>query len=207
MNTKQIIFIFAPGVLAGAERVVLTGVNALWKLGVKVEIIVIKETRLPHLAHDFIALINPEISIHVVECKKAFDISLRSQILKIITQASKETILHTHGFKALFYSFLLVTKHKIVHTHHGNTSHTLSVRIYESISYQLMKRCSALIAVSDKMKSELLIDLFPYKKIFIIENMLSLNNAQDIYQQRKNLKSVKVRISNSYVKICKIFKI
>ena len=185
MESTQSIFIFAPGVLAGAERVVLTGVNALWKIGVPVSIIVIKERRQPHLAQDFIALLNPEIPVHSIECKKAFDLSLKSKIKNLLKQYPTSAIIHTHGFKALFYSYLVFSKNKIVHTHHGNTAHTLTVRIYEKISYHIMKKCSAVIAVSLKMKNELLADLSPYKNIYVIENMLSLTNAGEIYQKRK----------------------
>jgi hypothetical protein len=41
------IFIFAPGVLAGAERVVLTGISALFEEGMAPKIIIIKESRAP----------------------------------------------------------------------------------------------------------------------------------------------------------------
>lgn len=178
------IFIFAPGVLAGAERVVLTGINALFEEGIAPKIIIIKESRAPQYADEFIKLLNPKISCNVFVTTTPLDFSLGKKIKNSIEQESRSAVIHTHGFKALFYSYMIFSPHPLIHTHHGNTGHTLKVRIYEHLATKLMKKCRHVIAVSENMKNELLIILKPYNRISIVENMLSLKNASEIREKR-----------------------
>jgi glycosyltransferase involved in cell wall biosynthesis len=174
------IFIFAPGVLAGAERVVLTGISALFEEGMAPKIIIIKESRAPQYADEFIKLLNPNISYNVFVTTTPLDFSLRKKIKKIIEQESRSAVIHTHGFKALFYSYMVFSPHPLIHTHHGNTGHTLKVKVYEHLATKIMKKCRHVIAVSENMKNELLIMLKPYNRISTVENMLSLKNATEI---------------------------
>lgn len=187
--------VFAPNVLAGAERVVITGTIALFDLGYNPHLIVIKETRAPHYADNFVKEFPKDLKITIVHSVKALDFNLSARIEKSLTLNS---IIHTHGFKALVTCKLLKKKFKHVHTHHGNTSHTFKVRIYEWMADLAMKRCDHVIAVSEVMKTKLLQVLAPYKKITAIPNMLSFKNAEAIRNIRRS-RSVNNKINLIFI--------
>lgn len=185
MNLKinlKIIFVMAPGVLAGAEKVVLTGLNALIENGETPSIIVIKETRAPHLADAFIKELPKGVIFHTVITEKAIDLKLPKRILEVINSHYNHMnlIVHSHGFKALIATSLSRFKKRHVHTHHGNTGHTLKVKFYEFLANLFMRKTHQVVAVSHKMQKDLKFSLFPFSKIAIIENMLSFNEAQSL---------------------------
>lgn len=196
MKKNSPLFIFAPGVLAGAERVVLTGINSLYELGSNPQIIVIKESRAPHLADNFLGLINPKIIYHIIETQKPFDLKITKKIRHIAEENNQLSIMHSHGFKALFYAYMAQTKLPLIHTHHGNTGVSLKVRAYEYLAFKLMKKCKHIIAVSDKMKMELIQKLKVPQKITTIDNMLSIKNASEIrsLRQKKLIDETKINL-------------
>jgi glycosyltransferase involved in cell wall biosynthesis len=178
------VLILAPGVLAGAEKVVLTGLIALHKIGLNPLIVIIRETRSPQFAEDFKNILPPFIEYTMIDSVRALDFELPSQLAIVLKQESLPVVLHSHGFKALIASYFARKKRAHIHTHHGNTGHTFKVRIYEKIAMTAMKTCDRVVAVSLKMKEELIISLRPFKKIIAIENMLSLDNAAKIRSAR-----------------------
>ncbi|MDO9182054.1 MAG: hypothetical protein Q7U04_06580, partial [Bacteriovorax sp.] len=127
VNTYRPIIILAPGVLAGAEKVVLTGITALYELGLNPLMIIIRETRIPQLANDFQKALNPNIENIIIDSKSAMDLKLPKKLKKILKNQELPIVLHTHGFKALVAGFLAKGKSIHIHTHHGNTSHTFKV--------------------------------------------------------------------------------
>ena len=168
------IHIFAPGPIAGAEKVVLEGLKSLLDQKIVVHCIIIQEIRAPKLANIFQELLNKyEISSELVITTKAFDLSLKKKI-QISIQNHTATHLHTHGFKALFYTYLANNNLPHIHTHHGNTAHTLKVKLYEFIAHKLMKRCDAIVAVSTKMQEDLIKMGVDQGRIRYIANMLSI---------------------------------
>lgn len=185
-NNFRPIIIFTPSLLAGAEKVVITGTNALSELGLDPHLIVIKESRAPHFADHFIKEFSSNVKMTVIESKKAFDFKLPKKIDALLKKETKNVLIHTHGFKALIVCQLLTSKCLRLHTHHGNTSHTLKMRIYEWMADFSMKRCHRVIAVSDEMKEKLLKELAPYQLISTVSNMLSFNNADQIRSYRKS---------------------
>jgi glycosyltransferase involved in cell wall biosynthesis len=179
------IIVFAPSVLAGAEKVVITGTHSLFDLGLDPHLIIIKEMRAPHFAEHFANEFSTQIKITVVESSKAFDFSLALKINDIIKKEKKKTIVHTHGLKALVICQFVFSSAFHIHTHHGNTSHNFKMRIYEWMADVAMKRCDQIIAVSEEMKLRLLKTLTPYKNISVVPNMLSFKNADQIRAFRK----------------------
>lgn len=177
------IIVFAPNVLAGAEKVVITGTKALQELGLSPHLIVIQETRAPLHAENFIKEFPSDIKISIVKSTKALDFNLSQEIEKCIKD-DKNIIIHTHGFKALVACRLMKGKIPHVHTHHGNTSHTFKVKVYEWLADLAMKRCDKVIAVSEEMKTLLLKNLSPFKKIVTVPNMLSFKNASTVRNMR-----------------------
>ena len=57
----------APGVLAGAEKVVLTGLASLLELGLNPLIIIIRETRSPKTAEEFQKALPPLIESKIID--------------------------------------------------------------------------------------------------------------------------------------------
>lgn len=188
------VIIIAPGVLAGAEKVVLTGLSALSDLGQNPLLIVIKETRVPHFAEEFIRMTPKSIETISVTATRAFDLSLPQKIKMALQKETGPLVIHTHGFKALIAVFLMRANAPHVHTHHGNTAHTFKVRLYEKLALLVMKSCQAIIAVSEEMKIQLTKSL-DEKKIRVVDNMLSFKNAQRIREARlKNQKHQKIQL-------------
>lgn len=175
-NESKIIHIFAPGPTGGAEKVVLVGLIALKELGLKITPIIIKELRCPDYADYFCEkLIEKNIEPIVVETSKAFDLSLFLKIKTLILRI-KPDIIHTHGHKALIYTSKVVSDSiHMIHTHHGNTAHTIKVKFYEWMALRTMKKASAVVAVSEAMEQELATSGVEKKKLHFIPNMLSLN--------------------------------
>jgi len=178
------ITIFAPGMLAGAERVVITGLKALKEIGLNPKIIVIQEERIPQYADDFLKILNNEIDYSVIKTKSALDIKLPAKISQILKHENGQLILHTHGFKALLMTLIIKKHFPVVHTHHGNTGHTFKVRFYEHLAKLSMRFCQKIILVSKQMEK----DFKSFSNTITIDNMLSLKNANEIRLQRQNKK-------------------
>ena len=193
------VLVLAPGVLAGAEKVVLTGLSALSDMGLNPLMIIIRETRAPHFAHDFQKMIPSHIDNRIIDSTKALDIQLPHRLKECLEDQTMPLVLHSHGFKALIACYMSKGKRPHLHTHHGNTAHTLKVRIYEKIAMMTMKSCRVVIAVSHKMKAELESSLRPFNKIVVIENMLSLKNASKIRSERALLNKSNEFINLIYV--------
>lgn len=183
-NNIRPVLVLAPGVLAGAEKVVLTGIKGLQEMGLNPLMIIVRETRSPHFADAFLKAMPDNIESVTIDSTKAFDLKLPKRLKSALNNQSSQVILHSHGFKALIACYMMKGKIPHLHTHHGNTAHTFKVRIYERIAMMTMKTCNQVIAVSHKMKQELDRNLHPYNKITVIENMLSLTNAAKIRSER-----------------------
>jgi len=183
MKPFSIVHVFAPNVLAGAERVVITGLNSLIETHPGLHIILIKELRNPTHVENFISFLDKRINVSVLKSKSAIDLDLIKKMREEI-QSISNPVIHTHGYKALILTFLAVkNSFPFVHTHHGNTSHTFKVKIYEWLAFKTMKKIDATICVSDAMKT-LLEKSVPSNQLFVIENMLSLTNASEIRNER-----------------------
>lgn len=193
LKDKTIITIIAPNVLAGAERVVLSGLQALTENreanDFNLKIIVIKELRFPNRAEDFIKeiyKIDPKRRIQIIEIKTkgAIDLAFFFSMKRALCDNFEKVIIHTHGYKALIYSYFSsfcspLKKLPIVHTHHGNTGHTKLVKIYEFIAMMIMAKITNVIAVSPIMESELT-KKNKLKNVSLVLNMLSLNHLNDL---------------------------
>lgn len=176
----------SPGKMAGAEKVVLTGLKALVEIGLCPLMIIIKEERNPILSREFIAELDPRIQYRIVSSKKAIDWNLVREIKRVLKEVENiPYIIHTHGFKALVTTKLVFSNKAHFHTHHGNTGHTFKVKCYEAFAFFVMRFCTHIVAVSKQMEILLLKELYPIKSISTIDNMLSLTNAKDVAQANK----------------------
>lgn len=173
------IHIFTPGPIGGAERIIIAGLTELYRQGLSPELLIIKEERVPQVTEAFIDLVKKtNIKYSVISSRKVFDPALLKELKKKL-RTLKPKIIHTHGFKATFYASLVKPSScKFVVTHHGTTAHTLKVRMYEKLERVVMKRADAVIAVSKKMKADLIQHEVPSSTIEVIENFLALTPTQ-----------------------------
>ena len=183
LDQQKVIFLFTPGPIGGAEKVVASGLKALVAKGIKASLWVIKEERAPAVTEAFITLRKSEgVAFQVVSSRGIFE----SQLLKQLKSAFKleaPAIIHAHGFKSAFYGQLAKPKNSnFIITHHGKTSHTFKVKVYEFIELQMMKRASGVIAVSTEMKGMLIKDGVSADKIQVVENLMT----SKVMDQSKN---------------------
>lgn len=178
------VLVLAPGVLAGAEKVVLTGLSGLQEAGLNPLMVIIRETRAPQFAEAFHKAVPAGIECMIIDSTKALDLQLPKRLKATLINQTLPLVLHSHGFKALIACYMMKGNRPHLHTHHGDTGHTFKVRIYEKIAMLTMKSCQHVIAVSDKMKRDLEEKLAPFNKISTVENMLSLTNAAKIRDER-----------------------
>ena len=175
------IHLFVPGPFGGAEQVILTGLEKL-KNEVKIELWIIKEKRVPQYAEYLLnEVIKRDIPYRIFEVDGIFDIKL---IKKLKGSLPIDSIYHAHGLKASFYAYLSKNSSPLIITHHGDTSHTLKVKVYEAIQRFIMRRANLVLAVSNQMK----LDLEAYKiKSIVVENLLSFGNIPlEIIEKKKS---------------------
>jgi glycosyltransferase involved in cell wall biosynthesis len=184
MIPRKVIFLFTPGPVGGAEKIVLNGVKALRAENIDVSLWIIKEERVPEVADAFIQLLSEQnVQSRVFSSQSVFDPRLLRS-LKESMKLEQATIIHAHGFKAAFYAhFAAPQSAKLIITHHGKTGHTFKVKIYEFIETQIMKRANAVIAVSQDMKKMLSTSGINTNKTTVVENFLTtevitLKNSQ-----------------------------
>lgn len=151
----KVIHLMAPGPFGGAEKVVTAGASELSELNVDIEVWVIKELRQPHHAEEFIAHLPTEMKTRRFETSGAISLGLFTALSKAFRKLPTNAIVHTHGFKAAAYASFARPPGLHIHTHHGNTSHTLKVRLYEAIERWIMRRIPEVHAVSETMHATL----------------------------------------------------
>jgi len=170
----RVIHLFAPGPIGGAEKVVASGVCELARQGHEVELWLIREKRDPRWARAFASGLDSSVKTRVFDCVSAYDRSLIRELRAALTEQA--SVLHTHAFKAAFYGHAAKSTHtKHVHTHHGQTAHTLKVRVYEGIERFIMKRADQVHAVSTAMEKHL--KGAGISRVVLVENPLVLRDS------------------------------
>ncbi|MFT6070405.1 MAG: glycosyltransferase involved in cell wall biosynthesis [Bacteriovoracaceae bacterium] len=189
----KVIQLFFPGPMGGAEKVLLSGVKALQDNGFETEIWVVQENRVPYCADDFLTEANElGLKTKAFTCYSVFDRKLKKGLTKKLL-AEKPDIVHAHGFKAALYGHLCTPKMaRLIITHHGITSHTLKVKIYEAIEKWTMKKAFKVIAVSEMMRIDLERRGVPASKIRVVENLLSMEVRPREIPRNKELNLVYV---------------
>jgi glycosyltransferase involved in cell wall biosynthesis len=190
LDNKKIVFLFTPGPIGGAEKIVAFGIRALLQEGIDVSLWVIKEERVPHATDRFIEMLQEVgVSSKIFSSLKIFDHRLLSNLRRALRD-TKPDIIHAHGFKAAFYGKLTApASAALIITHHGKSAHTIKVKVYEFIEEQVMKRSKAVIAVSHDMKRMLVRAGIRESKISVVENFLT---TRVIKAQSKGTSSLKL---------------
>jgi glycosyltransferase involved in cell wall biosynthesis len=111
------------------------------------------------------------LSVRMVHCKGRADWRAVRQIQEYIQEDGIDVI-HTHGYKADLYGYLAAWRsHKpVVATCHNWVGGTAALNVYNHLDRMLLKRFSALAAVSDAVAQRLLDFGVPAGKIKTIAN-------------------------------------
>jgi glycosyltransferase involved in cell wall biosynthesis len=142
----KVTHVIAPGPFAGAERVVLGGLDALAACGHETRLLALRERRAPEHADALVA--RARAGGHAADC-----IDVRGRIDREAVAALGDIdggAVHSHGYKATLFSRLASRRRwqAWVATHHGATSRSLRVRAYQRLLYSAYNKCDAVFAVS-----------------------------------------------------------
>lgn len=173
MKKGKIIHVIAPGGLAGAERVVLGGIDALRAEGEhEVELVVLDERRAPESFAVFASAARA-YGIHPVVIPTRSQIEL-SAIRALYHKLRGAHLVHAHGPKALAWCWAAKPRAtRFVTTHHGDISGDLKAKFYEELSHKIYRRCDRVFAV-DEANRERLAKILGEDKVALVENFLAV---------------------------------
>ncbi len=167
--------IISPGPMAGAENVVLQGCSALRAQGHELSLIVMVESRCPQHAERFLAEARERrISVQTLDVRRRLDPSAVVR-LRSTLRAHRPKVIHAHGYKGLLYAMLArPSRLPLVVTHHGETAHTRSVRLYEALARGLYHRADRVFSVSQATTESLVAAGVRRAKLRTVPNPVSL---------------------------------
>lgn len=165
----------APGPMAGAERVVLGGLEALAAHGAAVRLVCLAESRVPGVVRDFLSAARArDLAVDVVEVRGRLDPGAVHRLRRAL-RAHPDAVLHTHGYKALVYAKLAAPRRRPhVCTQHGQTAHDSKVRLYETVASQLYRTIDRVVAVSPAGRDALVAEGVPAERVVVVRNFLDL---------------------------------
>ena len=177
MNKGAILF--SPGPFGGAEKLILDSVKDL-----QIPIIIIKELRNPKSARVFVDMLKEQdIEPIIIDSRKRYDKELILNLNKII-QDKNIHFIHSHGLKANFINASLNVKR--IATQHGQTSHSLKMKLMELIENKSLKKMNQVIYVSEAMYKD-----SSLKNKILIENFIpELGNINNSIKMHKPFKIV-----------------
>jgi len=183
MRISQII---SPGVIAGAENVVLQGCSALLSRGHALCLLVMVEKRCPQYGEHFMTVArNQGIPVQALHVRGRVDLGAIVR-LRASLKAQDAEVIHAHGYKALVYAMLARRRQvPLVVTHHGETAHAPSARFYETLARTLYGLTDRVFSVSSATTESLVAAGVPRTKLTTVPNPVSLPAPNsDIGQQR-----------------------
>lgn len=145
--------IIAPGPMAGAERVVAAGIEAL-SATCEPSVVVLADARASADAEAFAEACRPHAPVRRVVLTSAFDVGALAAIRNERWLASPD-VLHVHGYKALGYGIAAAGTTPLVATLHGETHATPQVRRYELAARRVYAACARVFLVSEAQRSPL----------------------------------------------------
>ncbi len=167
----RVLHLIAPGPIAGAERVVLGGVPALAAAGVEVVLGVMGDARAPQDAERFVAALGDAVPVRRLDTRGRLDVRALAALRRAV---EGQDWVHAHGYKALSYAVAARGRRRLAATHHGDTSHSRRVRLYETLQARLYRSADLVFAVSGDVQTHLLgLGLAP-GRVPLVANPLTL---------------------------------
>ena len=175
----RILHLISSSGLFGAERVMLVLCKALTKKSFHPIVGVIKNKKNPHTEIGDEAE-SSGLSTVIFPCNGQFDLKLIFKIRKFIKK-HKIDIVHSHGYKSNLFG--LLASYRMVSTittnHNWLTNHW-RLKIYCLLDSIWMRKFDQIVAVSEKIKEEMLNKKIPGNKISVIDNGIDLDRFQEI---------------------------
>lgn len=173
--------VMSPGPMAGAEAVVIGGGASLIDAGHALRIFVLSEDRAPTLARRFADAASAKgVPTEIVPVRGRVDLPA-VQALRAALCRYGPSIVHAHGYKAVCYCLGARSKSAaLVATHHGDTSHTLQVRMYEWLTRLAYRRLDGVFCVSEAMATELKRHGIPGRLLRCVPNPVWLPEASAV---------------------------
>ncbi|MBT8451121.1 MAG: glycosyltransferase [Deltaproteobacteria bacterium] len=167
--------IIAPGLMAGAENVVLHGCTALVANGHELSLLVIVDERCREYGETFLETARKRsIPAEAIEVRGRVDLRALMK-LRARFSARRTEIVHAHGYKALAYAMLARNRRlSLVVTHHGETGHDRLARFYEGLARTLYSRVDCVFSVSSATTELLVAAGVPRAKLRTVPNPISL---------------------------------
>lgn len=167
--------IIAPGLMAGAENVVLQGCSALLASGHELTLLVIVEKRCPQYGEKFLeAARTRAIPVEPLEVRGRLDLGAVMK-LRAAFKAQRAEVVHAHGYKALVHAMLARNrKLTLVVTHHGETGHDPLARFYERLARALYGQVDCVFSVSSATTESLVAAGVRRAKLRTVPNPVSL---------------------------------
>jgi glycosyltransferase involved in cell wall biosynthesis len=169
----RIVQLIAPGPMAGAERIVLEGSQALHERGHTLELVMLDEVRKPQCGDAFASEAQRRgLMISRIPVHKRVDMAAVSALSRELRELAPE-IVHVHGWKALAYAVAAAPTHAaLLATHHGDTGHTHAVQSYEQLARVLYGAARLVFAVSDETAHSLRVQ--GVERLRTVENPVNL---------------------------------
>jgi len=170
----RILHLISSSGLFGAERVVLELSKGLKRnYNCQPVVGVIRNSQSPHIeiAEEAAACCLDSV---IFPCRGRFDPKLSSLIGNFVEQ-NKIDIVHCHGYKSNIYG-LLASRNRVpsVTTNHNWLTSGLSLKLYCFLDSCWIRYFNRIVAVSEKIKKEMLKFGLPEKKIRVIDNGIDL---------------------------------
>jgi glycosyltransferase involved in cell wall biosynthesis len=170
----KILHLISSGGMYGAEAMLLNLGAAQQRLGCELVLGVFHNKLAPHLevAERAAPLGLP---VEVIPCRGRMD-RAAADAIRDCAKRRGIAVIHTHGYKANIYGLRVARSLGIplVITCHLWTGSSLSVRVYEFLDAQVMRRADKIVAVSDAIEATLRSAGIPRDKLQTIYNGIDL---------------------------------
>lgn len=179
MRNLKVVFLFTPGPIGGAEKVIIHGLEALKNEIQDIELWVLKDHKVFEVTHQFLKLVEQVgVNYRVFSSESLVDLKLMRDLNEHLKDHAPD-ILHTHGVKAALYGKISApAETKIVATYQSITGDSFKSRLLEKVEKIVVRKADAVIAVSDQMKKTLTLSHIPENKLFVVENLLTAKVQQ-----------------------------
>ena len=173
----------------GAENVVAELSKQLSNYGYHPIVGVIENSKSPHIELAEVAE-RYNLETKIFKCSGQFDLSTAIAIRNFIRQRDID-ILHSHGYKANFYS-LLATIFKninLIATCHPWIKTNLMVKFYSWFDKLQLNRFNRIVVISEEIKHEILMSGVSENKVTVIDNGIDVSRFMKSFNRNELFKA------------------
>ena len=170
----KILHIISSGGMYGAETVILNMSRTLNETGHCSILGVFENTSNPNLQLHEQAK-KESIESHVIPCDGQVDRTVRGSIQKLAAK-TRADIIHAHGYKADVYVYLALRRsdYPLISTCHNWINQDPMVSFYGFVDRLILRKYSAVVAVSNEVRNRLLGAGVCENKVYLIRNGIDL---------------------------------